>query len=254
MCRSSASPTMPPASMKALTRLLPKDATLWWGKAYLFSEEAGLDGHRVLFLDLDQVVVGDLSDLADYRGPFAVLSTDSIACELASGGYNSSVMAWEASTFFRPIYTRLTKAALKYVHRFDHWLEMNVGDASLWQQLAPGRVVDYTEAFRGGVCMGSSAEEQALDEEGGLGGSFVDPAPPATQDVPAGTASQTDATAEAAEEAAEGRISRGVEKMPAGAAIVTFPRSPKPHEVVDRHPWVREHWLGESAGSEHLEN
>ncbi len=33
-------------------------------QAYLFSEEAGLDGNRVLFLDLDQVIVGDLRELA----------------------------------------------------------------------------------------------------------------------------------------------------------------------------------------------
>eukprot|EP00971_Amphidinium_carterae_P010267 202841-Amphidinium_carterae.2 len=71
-------------------RSLPSSLKLWWGKAYLFSEEAGLDGHRVLFLDLDQVIVGSLASLADYSGPFALLSTDGIACELAAGGYNSS--------------------------------------------------------------------------------------------------------------------------------------------------------------------
>merc|ERR1711862_179120 len=76
-------------------RPLPKGLPLWWGKAYLFSSEAGLDGHRVLFLDLDQVIVGSLAPLKAYRGPFAVLATDGIACELAAGGYNSSVMAWE---------------------------------------------------------------------------------------------------------------------------------------------------------------
>ena len=29
---------------------------------------------------------------------------------------------------------------------------------------------------------------------------------------------------------------------PAGAAVVCFPRSPKPHEVVDSVPWVKRHW------------
>ena len=37
--------------------------------------QAGLDGHRVLFLDLDQVIVGTLAPLLAYRGPFAVLHT-----------------------------------------------------------------------------------------------------------------------------------------------------------------------------------
>ena len=31
--------------------------------------EAGLDGRRVLFLDLDQVIVGGLAELASYAGP-----------------------------------------------------------------------------------------------------------------------------------------------------------------------------------------
>lgn len=32
------------------------------------------------------------------------------------------------------------------------------------------------------------------------------------------------------------------DELPEECAIVAFPRSPKPHEVVDRHPWVTEHW------------
>ena len=49
---------------------------------------------KVLFLDLDQVIVGPLDALVDYQGPLALLHTDTIACELASGGYNSSVISW----------------------------------------------------------------------------------------------------------------------------------------------------------------
>jgi hypothetical protein len=210
-------------------RALPKDATLWWGKAYLFSEEAGLDGNRVVFLDLDQVIVADLGVLAAYRGPLALLATDGIACELAGGGYNSSVIAWESSAFFRPIYTRLTKAALKYVHRFDHWLEMNVHGARLWQQLAPGLVIDYTEAFRGGVCLGSTADEEALDA-----GAFV--APPA---------SVVDGDSAAKNPAVAARERSDPDAIPAGAAVITFPRNPKPHEVIEKHAWVRQHWLGD---------
>jgi hypothetical protein len=226
------------------SRALPQDAKLWWGKAYLFSEEAGLDGHRILFLDLDQIIVGSLEKLVRYRGPFALLATDGIACELAAGGYNSSVMAWEASPFFRPIYTRLTKAALKYVHRFDHWLEMNVLGAGLWQQLAAGSIVDYTAAFLGGVCIGSSTEEHATDEEG----SFVAPSESAAQNAP-----DTDSSEKVVTDRADGRAEKDADKIPEGAAIVTFPRNPKPHEVVDQHAWVRYHWLGEAPSHESLE-
>lgn len=32
------------------------------------------------------------------------------------------------------------------------------------------------------------------------------------------------------------------EQLPPGAALVTFPRSPKPHDVLEQHRWVRQHW------------
>jgi len=202
------------------SRPLPGGLQLWWGKAYLFSDEAGLDGRRVLFLDLDQVVVGSLAAIAAYRGAFAILGTEGIACELAAGGYNSSVMAWEASPFFRPVYSGLDTAALKFVHRFDHWLEMTVAGADLWQALLPGRVVDYTTVFRGGRCMGSAAEEASL-QESLADGSF--------------------ATEVAGEADARGALG----EPPPDASVVTFPRYPKPHEVLELHPWVRRHWLGD---------
>lgn len=203
-------------------RPLPSELSLWWGKAYLFSEEARLDGNRVLFLDLDQVIVGSLTGVSTYAGPFAVLSTDGIACELAGGGYNSSVMAWEASPFFRPLYARLSKAVLEYVHRFDHWLEMMVQGADLWQDLAPGRVVDFTVAFLGGVCLGSA------EEETNGAGAFVEP----------------DGEAEASSPAIASELPP---EPPAGTAIVTFPRFPKPHEVLEQHRWARRHWLGDEG-------
>eukprot|EP00927_Polykrikos_kofoidii_P059684 TRINITY_DN54827_c0_g1_i1.p1 TRINITY_DN54827_c0_g1~~TRINITY_DN54827_c0_g1_i1.p1 ORF type:complete len:653 (+),score=140.23 TRINITY_DN54827_c0_g1_i1:228-2186(+) len=210
-------------------RPLPEGLPLWWGKAHLFSEEAGLDGRRVLLLDLDQVVVDELSELAGYSGPFAVLSTDDIACEQADGGFNSSVLAWDASPFFRAVRARLTPEALRYVHRFDHWLEMNVADADTWQLIAPGRIVDYTTAFLGGVCIGSAPEGKASL------GAFADEhdnVDPTTAAV-AKLATETDAKLE----------------PPAGAAIVTFPRNPKPHEVLQAHSWVRQHWKDDAVGT-----
>ncbi|CAK9024886.1 unnamed protein product [Durusdinium trenchii] len=190
-------------------RELPEKFHLWWGKAYLFSEEAGLDGKRVLFLDLDQVIVGSLEPLASYRGPFALLRTDGIACELAEGGYNSSVISWTGGPFWRPLFQCLTPSVLRYVHRFDHWLEMMLKGADVWQQIAPGKVVDYTTVFRAGVCLGAD------DDDGAFAAGAADDA-----------AATTAAPAE----------------PPEGCAIVTFPRSPKPHEVLEEHRWIRTHW------------
>jgi len=212
-------------------RPLPGNLPIWWGKAFLFSEAAGLDGNRILYLDLDQVVVGSLVAFVSYRGPFALLSTDGIACELASGGYNSSVMAWESGPFFRPIFDRLSRSALRYVHRFDHWLEMNVHGADVWQVVAPGCIVDYTAAFRGGICLGAKEEEENL---AGPGAFAV--ASPVEESV---------ALPDEETPLAASRVGAPSPlEPPPGSAVVTFPRFPKPHEVLAQHAWVRRHWLG----------
>lgn len=207
---------------RVAVRTLPSGLPLWWGKAYLFSEEAGLDGNRCLFLDLDQVIVASLAPLLTYSGHFALLATDGIACELAAGGYNSSVISWESGPKLRPIHARLTEHVLRYVHRFDHWLEMNVANARLWQDLAPGCIVDYTSAFRGGVCLGTAHEEDELWSTG----SFVPAAAVPSADLPS-AAPVRDVL------------------LPGGVSLVTFPRFPKPHEVLERHAWVRQHWAAE---------
>jgi hypothetical protein len=63
----------------------------WWSKLGLL--RPGLFTGRVLYLDLDTVIVGDLSDLAAYAGPFAMLTDFMRPVRPASG-----VMAWRADS------------------------------------------------------------------------------------------------------------------------------------------------------------
>jgi hypothetical protein len=49
----------------------------WLGvlpRLYMYSEEAGLFGRQILALDLDVIIVGDLTDIMSYSGPFCVRS------------------------------------------------------------------------------------------------------------------------------------------------------------------------------------
>ena len=127
-----------------LVRPFAEDWTGWWGKATLFSD-LGVSG-RFLYIDLDTVICGDLSDLAGYRGKFLLMGTSDIYCETAKDGFNSSIIAWP-DNFGRHIYTRLKryyKYVLKYICRFDHWLEMNICNADLVQTLYPSQFLDYT--------------------------------------------------------------------------------------------------------------
>ena len=69
--------------------------TGWWGKSTLFSLK-DLQG-RMVYIDLDVVITGNIDEILNYRGPFAILRTDEIACEkLNKNGYNSSIMAWNS--------------------------------------------------------------------------------------------------------------------------------------------------------------
>lgn len=130
---------------------LAENWTSWWGKATLFSD-LGLTG-RFLYIDLDTVITGDLSDLANYRGAFLLMGTSDIFCETAKDGFNSSIISWPDS-FGREIYDRLKryyKYVLKYICRFDHWLEMNVSNPDLVQAAFPSQFLDYTTYCRDAI-------------------------------------------------------------------------------------------------------
>jgi hypothetical protein len=110
---------------------LAENWTGWWGKATLFSE-LPWEG-RMVYIDLDTVITGSLDDLLNYRGAFATMSTQDIWCETAKDGYNSSIICWHTS-FGRQIYSCLKDyydLILKYIARFDHWLEMMIVNPDL---------------------------------------------------------------------------------------------------------------------------
>lgn len=117
---------------------------------------------RVLYLDLDTIIVGSLDELLSYDGPFATLSTGSFACETDNpSGYNSSVMLWDASACgaaLSPLHDGLIGGAVfKHLLRFDHWLEMLLppapaggraaaptgGAPDTLQALFPGHIVEF---------------------------------------------------------------------------------------------------------------
>jgi hypothetical protein len=123
----------------------------WWNKASLFSSSFPLTT-RVLYIDLDTVVTGSIDALASYRGDFAILSTRGIDNEGKdfSNGYNSSILMWDAaSTKFSAVCECLREhfdLIHRFIHRFDHWLEMMVMDADLVQDVYPTQVVDFNNA------------------------------------------------------------------------------------------------------------
>lgn len=74
-------------------RPLPGGLEGWWNKLYLFKNGLFEDGDRILFLDLDTVIVGALDQIVAYDGPFAILRDF-----YRPNGLQSSVMAWPSNT------------------------------------------------------------------------------------------------------------------------------------------------------------
>lgn len=70
---------------------LPADLKGWWGKLYLFKPGLFPDGERMIFLDLDTVIVGSLAEVVAYRGEIAILRDFYQPNRGAPG-----VIAWEA--------------------------------------------------------------------------------------------------------------------------------------------------------------
>lgn len=71
-------------------RALPGDLDGWWNKLWLFKPGQFRDGQQILFFDLDTVVAGDITRLAQPIN-FAILRD-----AYRPGGLQSSVMAWRA--------------------------------------------------------------------------------------------------------------------------------------------------------------
>lgn len=121
----------------------------WWHKSSLFSSAArtlftrvarasGLrEDCRVVFLDLDVVVTAPLDSLIAQDlcpGQLAVLRSDELVSEgLRCGGVNSSWMMWSLrdAALLERVVTELRKPVFALMHRFDHWLEVVLGDDQL---------------------------------------------------------------------------------------------------------------------------
>ena len=112
----------------------------WWSKVHIFDSQSYAEKGRetlVFYIDLDMIISGSLDEITNCMTAedftFATLSTDEIFCETAEKGYNSSVMLFKV-LHVEHLYTTLAlyyEVMLKFLMRFDHYLEMLVWDAGL---------------------------------------------------------------------------------------------------------------------------
>lgn len=84
---------------------LPEDLERWWGKLYLFKRGLFPDGERMVFMDLDTLIVGGMEEILSYEGEFATLRDFYFPDRLGpavmlwkAGGRASSIWEeWEAA-------------------------------------------------------------------------------------------------------------------------------------------------------------
>lgn len=123
----------------------------WWSKMEMF--RPGTFDDRVLYLDLDTVIVGDLSDLAGYAGDFAMLS-DFLRPERPASG----VMAWEAECdAAQAVWGAFARDPEQHIAEFrgggdqEFIASVIFGREDRLQSLYPGQIVSYKVHCAGGV-------------------------------------------------------------------------------------------------------
>ena len=107
----------------------------WWAKMELFRPGLFHTGERVLYMDLDTLPVGDLTDLCAYDGPFAVLEDFYTPSFIGSG-----VMAWTVSKQTEAIYHSYAEDPVTR-GRDEHMILRQFPDPDRWQNIRPGQCV-----------------------------------------------------------------------------------------------------------------
>lgn len=132
---------------------LPHNVKGWWNKLYLFSPSLFDKGDRVLYFDLDTVILQSIELLADCKSDFAILRDFGRPKGLGSG-----VMLWEAGKVNeiweqwcaedRPILSGGDQAFIEVVaHRkWGH----RIGAHRILQDLFPGMFASFKWQCEGG--------------------------------------------------------------------------------------------------------
>ena len=118
----------------------------WWAKTELFKPGIFPAGERVLYLDLDTVVVGSLDELVKHKG---ILHLDRWGWEKKV--YGSGVMIWDSGEHAE-IWTKFTPDVPKRHEGDQNWLTELGG----WPALPDGICVSYRYHCKKGPPAGAS--------------------------------------------------------------------------------------------------
>jgi hypothetical protein len=121
---------------------LPEGIPYWWNKLYLFSKEMPIKG-RIFYLDLDTVIVGDISKIVQCDKPFVMLQD-----VYHQPGRGSGLMTWnnqlEDYSYlwddFHPNAEKIHKAY--WPHGDQVWIQRKLHiQPYTWQELYKGEIL-----------------------------------------------------------------------------------------------------------------
>jgi hypothetical protein len=104
----------------------------------MFKPHWALKDRRVVFLDLDTVIVGNMDFLLEYDGPFCILRDFYYPTT-----YGSAVMAFAPGC--DDIWNWFERSTINVMYGDQDWLLQCVDPAKAdrWQDLYPGKIVSY---------------------------------------------------------------------------------------------------------------
>jgi hypothetical protein len=121
----------------------------WWSKIELFRHSAFGVGARVLYLDLDTTIVGDLRPLLDRPEPFLALANFYVRAgrQTVGGELGSGLMQWTAGDMGH-IYDRFAVNPDGIMANCGGYgdqlfIHNEAGERAYWQDVVPDAVVSY---------------------------------------------------------------------------------------------------------------
>ena len=120
-------------------RLLHGKLKGWWNKLYLFKKGLFNDYDRIVFLDLDTVIVSGLDEIVKYKGDFAILRDF-----YRPDGLQSSVMMWRPCKKLDFVWRLFEHEKFPDIDGGDQaYMELYVKDPDILQDLYPNCFVSY---------------------------------------------------------------------------------------------------------------
>ena len=125
-----------PQSFSLNTRKLPEGLDGWWNKLYLFKH--GLFDNKVLYIDLDVVIIGNLDELVEKDGFIAIKDWN-------YDSYNSSVMILGDNP---EVWDDFTPETAKYYHGDQDWITAKLKSSNYFPE---EWCLSYKKSCTGGV-------------------------------------------------------------------------------------------------------